>query len=388
MKHNARDLKSVTRFIGPLIVIALVVAAGVTMFSGGDDRQTMTAYFPRAISVYEGSDVRVLGVPVGQIESVTPEGTRVKVVMSYESTTKIPADAQAVIISPSIVGDRYVQLTPVYTGGAVLEDDAEIDEARTAVPLELDEVYSSIDELTRAVGPNGANRNGALTDLIEVTAANFAGQGATFQQTIKDFSRLSATLENNKEELFGSAAELQKFINTLAENDQTVRQFNESLGQVSTVLAGEREELSASLSNLAVALGEVGTFVEDNREALGRNIRGINRVAKVLVKQRAALTETLETAPLALSNLALTYNPDTGTLDTNANIGELENQIEDNPTVFLCGLVANNDPTGAACDLIESLDLPRSGPFGAAGTGSSSDRQFDLTLGGLVEVQP
>lgn len=381
-------MKSVTRFIGPLIVVALVVAAGVSMLGGGDERKTMTAYFPRAISVYEGSDVRVLGVPVGQIDSVTPEGTRVKIVMSYDADTLIPADAEAVIISPSIVGDRYVQLTPAYTSGPVLEDGVELDEGRTAVPLELDEVYASLDELTVALGPNGANRNGALTDLIEVTAANFAGQGAKFKQTINDFSRFSETLEGNKEELFGSAAELEKFINTLAENDQTVRQFNDSLAQVSTLLAGERQELSAALSNLAVALGEVGTFVKDNRDALGRNIRGINRVAKVLVKQRAALTETLRIAPLALSNLALTYNPDAGTLDTNANIGELENQIEDNPTVFLCGLVAPSDPTGSACDLIESLDLPRTGPFGAAGTGSSSDLTFDLSLGGLAEVQP
>ncbi len=375
----------VRRAIGPIIVLALVVAGAFTVFGDGNGQNTVTAYFPRTVSLYEGSDLRVLGVAIGKVETITPEGTLVKVTMSYDEEVKIPAEAEAMLISPAIVGDRYVQLTPAYTSGAVLENGTVLDEARTAIPLELDEIYSGIDRLTVALGPTGANKNGALTDLLEVTAENFGGQGEKFNQTIQDFSKLSETLDNNKEELFSSTEELGNFISTLAKNDGTVRRFNKSLGRVSNLLAGERQELAASLNNLSSALGEVGSFVEENKESLGRNITGINRVAKVLVKQRTNLDEVLRLAPVALNNLALTYNPDTGTLDTNANIGELENQIEDNPTVFLCALVGTNDPTGKACDLIESLGLPRDAPFGA-GTGSSYGEKFDPTLGGLVGV--
>ncbi|MFV3622116.1 mammalian cell entry protein, partial [Mycobacterium tuberculosis] len=93
-------------------------------------------------------------------------------------------------------------------------------------------------DLNVALGPDGANSHGALTDLLETTAANFGGQGEEFHQTIQNFSALSETLDNNKEELFGSMAELEGFIRTLAENDTTVRQFNQSLSQVSDMLAG------------------------------------------------------------------------------------------------------------------------------------------------------
>ena len=377
-------MSAVKRFIAPLVIVALVVAAALTMF-GSEDKKTLTAHFPRTISIYEGSDVRVLGVPVGTVDKVTPSGTDVVVTMSYDAEVKIPADAEAVIIAPSIVGDRYVQLTPAYTEGEALADNSELDGSRTAVPLELDQVYASLDRLNVALGPNGANANGALSDLLETTAENFGGQGAQFHQTIQDFSTFTETLDNNKEELFGSAAQLEEFISTLAENDSTVRDFNQSLSSVSTMLSGERQELAASLHDLSIALGQVGDFVKDNREILGRNIKGLNRVAKVLVKQRAALDETLKVAPLALSNLSLTYNPDAGTLDTNANIGELFNQVESDPATLLCGFVNNADPSGAMCDLIQTLPLPRTGPFGA-GTGSSYGDKYDLTLGGLVEV--
>ena len=368
----------------PLVIIALVVAAGVWMLTGDSGSKTLVAHFPRAISLYEGSDVRVLGVSVGTVEKITPSGTDVVVQMQYDDGVNLPEDAKAVIIAPSIVGDRYVQITPVYTGGKKLQDGATLATEDTSVPLELDQIYSSLNDLNVALGPEGANANGALTDLLEVTADNFGGQGQQFHDTIANFSQLSQTLDDNKEELFGSAEQLEKFINTLAKNDTTVRSFNQSLSDVSTLLDGEKTELSASLKNLSIALGEVTTFVKDNKASLSRNIKGINRVAKVLVKQRAALEETLTNAPLALNNLALTYNPQAGTLDTNANLGNLAGQIESDPGLLLCTLVENSDPTGALCDAIDQI-LPRSGVF-TQGTGSSSGDKFDLTLGGLVEV--
>ena len=114
--------------------------------------------FPRTVSLYVGSDVRVLGVKVGEVESVTPAGTSVEVRMWYDDEVKIPDDAQAVIVSPAVVGDRYVQLTPAYTGNPAPADGAlTLDIERAATPVELDEVYQSIDDLSVALGPRGAN---------------------------------------------------------------------------------------------------------------------------------------------------------------------------------------------------------------------------------------
>ena len=368
--------------IVPAIIVALLVGAAVVMFGGDGGTKTLTAHFPRTISIYEGSDVRVLGVPVGKVDTVTPSGTDVAVTMSYDSSVKIPKDAKAVIIAPSIVGDRFIQLTPVYEGGDVLADGAVLNTDRTAVPLELDQIYSSLDDLTVALGPTGANRNGALSDLLETTAKNFGGEGAKFHQTVQDFGKLSQTLDDNKDQLFGSARKLEGFIGTLARNDGTVRRFNNSLADVSSMLSGERQELSASLRNLATALGQVSSFVKENRAALGRNIAGLDRVTKVLVKRRGELNQILDSAPLALNNLALTYNPGNGTLDTNANLGEVVNQIQSNPAAFVCGFLDQADKSGSLCDAAKQV-LGRNAP---APGGTTSADQYDRTLGGLVGV--
>jgi len=375
----------VTKVVLPLVLLALVVVGIVTFFFGGGQEKTLTAEFPRTVSIYQGSDVRVLGVPVGKIDSVTPSGTDVIVTMHYDADVQIPENAKAVIISPSIVGDRFVQLTPAYSGGPVLASGTTLTQDRTAVPLELDQIYSSLDDLTVALGPSGANKKGALTDLLDSTAKNFGGQGARFHRTVENFSRLSGTLADNKDQLFGSVRELEGFVHTLARNDHTVRSFNTSLAQVSQMLKGERGDLAASLHNLGTAMRQVSGFVRDNRELLGKNITGLDRITQILVKQRGALTETLRDAPLALNNLLLTYNPQAGTLDTRANLGEIGHQIQSDPATFLCGILDQANQGGQACSAVQQI-LGKGRPGALASRhGPTSYERMDPSLAGLVE---
>ena len=64
-----------------------------------------------------------------------------------------------------------------------------------------------------------------------------------------------------------------------------------------------------------------------------------------MVKQRAALDETLTYAPAALNNLSLAYNPKQGTLDTRDNIGEAVNQLQSNPAALRLQLPRRCTPT-------------------------------------------
>lgn len=393
MTHHASRMgaRGLTRVLS-YVAVAAVALAAVLLLVPGQERRYVTASFPRTVSLYEGSDVRILGVPVGEVERVTPSGTDVTVRMWYDAKYKVPADAEAVIISPAIVGDRFVQLAPVYTEGPVMDDGATLTLDSTSTPLELDEIYQSIDDLTVALGPEGANSDGALTRLLDTTARNFAGQGEQFNQTIEDLGRFTATLDNNKEELFGTAEQLERFVSALAENDQTVRDFNRSLAAAAGVLEGEREDLAASLRNLGIAMEAVSGFVRENRRSLGENIDGLQRVTKILVRQRDALDEVLTTAPLALNNLFLTYNPATGTLDTRSNQGETPHQVESDPAAFLCSIVSPNDPSGEACKIIEEGfaggTARRAGALEGSDdpTGPISVENVDRSLAGLVEV--
>lgn len=384
-----RFLKAINPAVASVAVVVLIVAALVLVLPGSGSK-TITADFPRAVALYEGSDVRILGVAVGKVEEIEPLGTRVRVKIRYDEKYKLPADVKAAVISPSIVGDRFVQMTPVYRGGEVLKDDATLGVDRTATPLELDEIFGSINELNKALGPDGANKpdetgTGALTRLLDSTAKNFGGQGVQFNQTLQNLSKLTTTLANNKDELFGSLAEVQNFTETLAENDDVVRRFNDSLASGADLLADERQELAAVLQNLSVALTEVKSFVAENKDALSVNIKGLNKISRTFVKNRKFLDQSLRFAPQALNNLFLAYNEGTGTLDTRANVGETVNQLESNPSVVLCALVP--DACGPLKTLLGVLGLGRA----PALTQSTDGRTWagprpDPTLSGLLGV--
>jgi virulence factor Mce-like protein len=328
------------RAIAIACVLLLVFTAALWWIFAGMNGRKVTAHFAAAVGVYPGGDVRVLGVKVGTIDEVVPEGKTVRVVFTVDRDVRVPQNAQAVVVAPSVVSDRYVQLAPAYTGGPTLGDNAVIPRERTATPVELDDLYQSLDKLTTALGPNGANADGALADLLNSAAKNLEGNGQALNDTLKNLGQATRTLAGSKEDLFATVDNLQKFTAMLAANDSQVRDFNKQLADVSKLLADERGDLGAALSELATALQQVQGFIKDNREVLKSNVDKLASITQVLVNQRAALAETLDVAPLALGNLQNSYNAASGTLDTRANINELNQP----PIVLICKLVQQAAP--------------------------------------------
>jgi len=303
------------------VLAALIVPLVLLVGSSGAGAQ-VTAYFIETIGVYPGSTVRVLGVPVGTVDSVQPDGTGVRVTMTLSSGVTVPASADAVVVAPSVVADRYIQLTPAYTGGPQLASGAVIPVTRTAVPVEVDQLYASLTKLANALGPNGANKHGALSDLIKTGATNLAGNGAYLREMITEFSGLSKALGGSAGNLFASVANLQQFTSMLKTNNGQVKLAEQQLAQVSSFLAADRQNLSAAIDELAIALKQVKSFIGGNRSLLVANISKLASITSALSQERASLAEALDTAPLAADNLVNAYDAAHHTLDGRGDLNE------------------------------------------------------------------
>jgi phospholipid/cholesterol/gamma-HCH transport system substrate-binding protein len=308
---------------GAVIVAAALVAGGVLVYHASHKGAQVTAYFSEAIGVYPGSTVRVLGVPVGTVDSVQPQGTEVKVTMTVNSGVAVPADATAVVIEPSVVADRYVQLTPAYTSGPQLTDNAVIPVSRTAVPVEVDQIYTSINRLTQALGPNGLNKNGALSELVKTGAANLNGNGANLHAMITQFGALSKTLGDNSGNLFATITYLQRFTSMLKANDGQVRLAEQQLADVSGFLASDRQDLGGALHELSIALGQVQVFIANNRGLIQTNVTKLAAITKLLAEEKASLSEAVDTIPLAVDNVVNAYDATNHTLDGRGDLNEL-----------------------------------------------------------------
>jgi virulence factor Mce-like protein len=308
---------------GLAVVAAALVTGGVLLYQDAHQGKQVTAYFSETIGVYPGSTIRVLGVPVGTVDAVQPQGSQVKVTMTLAHGVEVPADARAVVVAPSVVSDRYVQLTPAYTSGPQLQAGAVIDASRTAVPVEVDQVYSSLTKLANALGPNGANKNGALSNAIKTGSANLAGNGVQLHDMITEFGGLSKTLGNSSGNLYTTLANLQLFTTMLKNNNGQVKQAEQQLAQVSAFLAGDRQNLGGALDQLSTALRQVQGFVGSNRSLIKSNVTKLAQITGILVKERASLAQALDTAPLAVDNLLNAYDASHHTLNGRGNLNEL-----------------------------------------------------------------
>ena len=355
MKHGTRPILG--KIVAALVVVGLVAAAVAFWPSGGT--KTVTGDFGRAVGLFPGSDVRVLGVRVGEVTAVEPRGESVRVTFEVEDDVKVPADAKAAVVAPSLVSDRYVQLLPAYTSGPQMRDGARIPQERTAVPVELDRVSQSLDDLMVALGPDGANKEGALTRVLDTGARNLKGNGENLHEMNRNLSQAVQTFAEGRGDLFATVKNLETFTGMLATNDAQVRRLNTDLSKVSDQLDGERDDLEAALKNLAIALSEISTFVKDNRAVLTEDIDQLTSLTTAVAAKRDSLAATLDNAPVALSNLQLAYNPPSGTLDTRANVEGL-----DDPALVLCSLLTGATGTGNAnpnlCTTLQGL-IPKGG---------------------------
>jgi phospholipid/cholesterol/gamma-HCH transport system substrate-binding protein len=355
--------------IAGVVILVLLAAACFSLVLGAKKKIKVTADFERVTGLYTGSGVRMLGIEIGKITDVEPMGAFVRVKLEYDSKYRVPADAMAAIIPPSLIADRYVQFTPAYRGGPVMRNNAKIPLNRTMVPVELGTVLKSVDELAVALGPEGANKGGALAKLVTVAANNLRGNGEQINSTVRDVSTLLTTLSNNKDDLVGTINNLDQFTHALRNSDGAVRSLTRDLATVSSQLSGDRQNLAAAIQSLGVALDDVRQLVKENRGTLVSDIQGLTQVTGTLLKQKQALSEILDLAPTALQNLDGAYDPETKSLRTKNDI-----QIASNPQLYVCQILkslTNQDIcTGPTTGPILGPILDPLLPGDAAATGS------------------
>jgi virulence factor Mce-like protein len=312
-----------TPLIALACVFAFVLATGLWWLTKPAQQTQLTAYFDRTVGLYQGSAVRVLGVRVGTVDRVTPQGAVARVDLSVDPGNPIPAGASATIIASSLVSDRFVQLTPAYVDGPAMASGAVIPRERTTTPVEIDELLRSVDTLSTALGPNGANSTGALSAVLDTTAANLAGNGADLNATLVQLGKLADTLGRSRGDLFASVDNLNKFTAMLAQSDAQVRDFQSRLADVSGYLASERGQLGDTLSSAAGALGRVSSFIKDNRALLASNVRQLTDTTQALVNERNALAEVINTAPLGMGNFLNSYDAASSSVSSRAVFTEL-----------------------------------------------------------------
>jgi phospholipid/cholesterol/gamma-HCH transport system substrate-binding protein len=328
------------------IALAIALVAGTVflvrqVFFGPN---TITAYFPTATSIYPGDEVRVSGVKVGKIDSITPEGTQTKMTLKVDRDVPVPADAKAVIVAQNLVAARYVQLTPAYRkgGGPTMRDGAVIPSDRTAVPVEWDEVKTQLMRLATELGPKAGVSGTSVSRFIDSAANALDGNGDKLRRTLAQLSGAARIFAEGSGNIFDIIKNLQVFVTALRDSKEQIVMFQNRLASLTSVVNDSRSDLDAALSDLSVALGEVQRFVAGSRNQTSEQIRSLASVTQNLVDNKTALENVLHISPNAIANYENIYYPEAGAVTGAFSLANFAN-----PVYFFCGLIGAIENTTA-----------------------------------------
>lgn len=314
------------------IALVAVLVGGIYVLSSTGNTRSIVGYFTSAVGIYPGDQVRVLGVPVGHVDTIEPRPSDVKITMSVSKDVKIPKDAKAIIMSPNLVAARFIQLTPAYTGGAVLADGASIGLDRTGVPVEWDEVKESLTQLAVQLGPTTGSMQGPLGRAINQAADTFNGNGESFHNALRELSQAAGRLGDSRSDIFGTVKNLQVLVNALSASNEQIVQFAGNVASVSQVLADSSRHLDNTLGTLNKALSDVRGFLHENNSTLIDTVNNVNDLAKTLSDQSDNIEQVLHVAGPGIANFYNIYDPAQGTLNGLLSIPEFANPVQ-----FICG---------------------------------------------------
>lgn len=348
-----------TRLLVAVALLAVVAFFAARYVFSGDAGTKVTAYFTRSTGLYAGDDVRVLGIKVGSIDSVTPQAGGVRVTMTVDSGIAVPADAKAAIVAPNLVSGRFVQLVPAYTSGPKMVSGAMIPLSRTAVPIEWDDVKAQLTRLATSLGKKGLNGKGALGGVLGTVDSNLTGSAAELHSMLHNLSSASATLADSRGNLFATVRNLQVFIAALDRSDSAVRAFSGQLTGVSALLARNKSNLAVALSELDSAMTDVASFLRNNRGAVKHGVQSLATLTHIVNQKQYQLQLLLHVAPTALSNFYNIIDP-----RYHAATGTLAMANFDNVAQLVCRQVVATGGVVSDCikllqPLVNQIGLPK-----------------------------
>lgn len=340
-------LTRATVIIGAVVaVLAVVVAYVGWRLYDKLTTNTVVAYFPAANALYPGDKVQIMGLRVGAIDKIEPSGDKMKVTFHYENKYKVPANASAVILNPTLVASRAIQLEPPYKGGPQLSDNAVIPEERTQVPVEWDQLRNSVTNIISKLGPTcpqGAEasctvlqREGPFGEVIESFANGLAGKGKEINTTLSNLSQALTALNEGRGDFFAVVKSLALFVNALHKDDQQFVALNQNLADFTTRLAHSDTDLSNAIQQFDSLLTTVRPFLDKNRGVLTYDVKNLETVTNTLLQPDSlnGLETALHVLPTAASNINQIYHPSHGSVVAIPSITNFAN-----PMQFICSAI-------------------------------------------------
>lgn len=297
------------------MVVVVLAAIGWFGYQGSKPKPvTLTADFADTTGLYVGNQVQYLGVPIGHVTSITPEGTYMAVHMQIDHGSTIPRKALAQIMQSALLTDRYVELGPAYTGGPLLTSGATIGLGQTRSPINIDDLSRAVNDLVNALSTPGAKsaKDSNIGQLVHAVAGQLDGNGPKIHDLLVSSQAALQTLNTNSPDIAAITKNLAELSGMLKQRDRNLRNFGTGVSQATAALASQGTGLAQALNAFAQLTDQVQTFVKANKSTLVADLEKAASVTATIHGEQNDLAAIFDLMPLGSQNIVKAFDPSLG----------------------------------------------------------------------------
>jgi phospholipid/cholesterol/gamma-HCH transport system substrate-binding protein len=269
------------------ILVMLTVAFNARRLPFIGNGPTYYADFTNASGLVSGEEVRIAGIKVGQVSSVSIVAAHVRVAFNVKGASFGP-DTSASIEIRSLLGEHYLALDPA--GSGQMQVGAEIPMQRTSTPFNVVPAFSKLSTTV------GHINTGQLAASFTTIAKSFGHTSPQVRQTLRGLSRLSETISSRDSQIHSLIAHTSNVTGAVASRDTQITQLIDASNQVLTVLDQRRKEIHQLLAGASGLAQQLTGLVHDNAKQLGPALARLHEVVALLHRDDKQLGETLDEA--------------------------------------------------------------------------------------------
>ncbi|HEY3528249.1 MAG TPA: MCE family protein [Nocardioides sp.] len=268
------------------VVLGLILLAfnaeKLPIIGGGD---TYYADFSEAGGLKANDEVRIAGVRVGKVDSVSLDGDHVKVAFRIDNGADFGVDTRAAIKVKTLLGAMYLALEPA--GAGQLPEGTEIPVDRTSSPYDVVQAFSGLARTSEQIDTHQLARSlTTLADLTRNTPQNF-------RRALAGVSALSGNLAARNEQIGTLLQNLRGVTTTLNARDQDIVGLMRDSAVLFKALVKRRQAVHNLLRSTAQLSVELTKLVQQSRADLKPALTNLSAVLDVLNKNADNIDQSI-----------------------------------------------------------------------------------------------
>lgn len=269
-----------------VVVMLLVMAAAFNLSKfPGMGGSLYQAEFSDASGLHAGNMVQVAGMRVGRVKEVTLREDTVLVTFEVDNGVEFGAESRASIEVLNLLGEKYLELTPV--GSGQLDTDEVIPKDRTESAYDIVGVFGDLTTTTERID------TGRLKEALDVVSDTMDAAGPQMRASFEGIARLSETVASRDQEIQTLLEGSRNVSKVLADRSNDIVDLMDNADLVFKELERRKAAIHRLLVNARVLADELRGLARDNQAQIGPALAEVEELLDLLISKEKELKATL-----------------------------------------------------------------------------------------------